>query len=308
MKISDLLLQATQFLKNTSPSARLDAEVIISDTLMCRREDLYTQSHKEISPITLSTCLQKIERRIQGEPVAYITHKKDFLNYTFHVEEGVLIPRPETELLVEYSLHWIEEKHSQQSQGIWALDIGTGSGCIALSMLKEVRNLNVVAVDISDAAEKVSNQNAKTLGVSERFYFKKGNADGMDYRNFDNLKANGFTGQFDLIISNPPYIGEMDSEVEKNVKKYEPHEALYCADQGLEKIKLWTSLAGSLLKPGGLWIFEIGYTQGLASQKIVGSSGFFDKIEVAQDYSGKDRFIISIKKTEKDASWTKYQS
>ncbi len=294
MKISDLVAQATLFLKNTSPSARLDAEVIISDTLDCRREDLYINSEKILNPKALSDCLQKIERRIAGEPVSYITHKKDFLNYTLYVNEGVLIPRPETELLVEYALHWVEQNSKETP--LWMLDIGAGSGCIGVSILKECSNVNGVAIDIADAAIQASQVNAEKLNVQERYHLIQKDADAMDFRDFEFLKQNGFKGSFDFIVSNPPYIAEQDQNVETNVRKFEPSEALFCLDEGMEKITKWTNLAGSLLRPQGLWIFEIGAGQGRSAKAAVEASGFFEKLEVGQDYSGKDRFVIAIKK------------
>ena len=269
--------------------------MIIADVLKCPRTDLYVHSKKELAPHDLKECLQKIERRIQGEPVSYITNKKDFLNYTFYVQEGVLIPRPETELLVEYILHWIEEGKSEKE--IWGLDIGCGSGCIGISLLKEVFKMKIVANDISDKAIETTQANAKMLDVSDKLEILKKDADLLNYKDFEYLKSKGFSGLFDVVVSNPPYIAKNDELVEKNVKKFEPHEALYCDDSGLEKIQKWTNLAGSILRDQGLWIFEIGASQGNASQKIVEDSGFFENIQLAQDYAGYDRFVIATKKS-----------
>lgn len=290
-----MILTAANFLQGKSPSARLDAEVIIADVLECARTDLYVHSKKELAPNDLQECLQKIERRIQGEPVSYITNKKDFLNYTFFVQEGVLIPRPETELLVEYILHWVEEQKEQKE--FWALDIGCGSGCIGISLLKEVFKMKVVANDISDKAIETTRQNAEALEVKDKIEIIQKNADLLSFKDFDYLKEKGFGGLFDVVVSNPPYIARDDEAIEANVKKFEPDEALFCENQGLEKIQKWTNLAGSILKDKGLWIFEIGATQGPAAFKIVSESGFFEDIEVAQDYSSKDRFVIAFKKS-----------
>ena len=290
-----MILSAASFLKEKSPSARLDAEVIIADVLQCRRTDLYVNSKKELSPEDLTECLQKIERRIQGEPVSYITNKKDFLNYTFFVQPGVLIPRPETELLVEYALHWIE--NSKNEQEIWVLDIGCGSGCIGVSLLKEVFRIKCVSVDISDKAIETTSINAKNLGVIDKIEVFKKDADKLSYKDFEFLREKGFGGSFDVVISNPPYISKDDSLVEPNVKKYEPQEALYCESEGLEKISNWTNLAGSLLKDKGLWIFEIGASQGQSALKIISESGLFEECEVVKDYAGLDRFVICFKKT-----------
>lgn len=262
--------------------------------MRCARTDLYVNSKKELESQDLQECLRKIERRIQGEPVSYITNKKDFLNYTFYVQEGVLIPRPETELLVEYILHWIEEQKEQKE--IWGLDIGCGSGCIGISLLKEVFKMKVVSNDISDKAIETTKQNAEILGVKDKIEVIQKDADLLSYKDFDYLKAKGFSGLFDVVVSNPPYIARNDEQVEVNVKKFEPDEALFCEENGLEKIQKWTNLAGSILKDRGLWIFEIGSSQGVQAFNIVNESGFFEDIEVAQDYSGKDRFVIAFKK------------
>jgi len=294
LKIQNLILQAMQFLKPTSPSARLDAEVIIADVLNCRREDLYVRSKEELEGAVLQKCLQNIERRIQGEPVSYITNKKDFLNYTFYVQEGVLIPRPETELLVEYVLHWIEQQKLKDN--IWILDLGCGSGCIGISILKEVFKVNVVAVDVSATAIETTQKNATDLGVTDKITTLQKDADKLSYKDFEFLKTKGFSGTFDVVISNPPYIATDDTNVEANVKKYEPKEALYCEKNGLEKIEKWTNTAGCMLKDNGLWIFEIGASQGVSAEKIVNESGFFADTQIAQDYSGYDRFIIATKK------------
>ncbi len=248
-----------------------------------------------MAPQDLQECLQKIERRIQGEPVSYITNKKDFLNYTFYVQEGVLIPRPETELLVEYILHWIEEEKMEKE--IWALDIGCGSGCIGISLLKEVFKMKVVAIDISDKAVETTRENAKNLEVSDKIDILQKDADHLSYKDFEFLKLKGFSGLFDVVVSNPPYIAKDDQLVEKNVKKFEPQEALYCEDSGLEKISKWTNLGGSVLREKGLWIFEIGASQGEAAKKIVTESGFFENVQLAQDYAGYDRFVIATKKS-----------
>ncbi len=256
-------------------------------------------SKKTLDPKTLQECLQKIERRIQGEPIAYITNKKDFLNYTFFVEAGVLIPRPETEHIVEYALHWIEnhpDTISNKPKKFWVLDLGSGSGCVGLSLLKEVFNIHVVAVDISAKAIEVSKRNAKNLDVEDRYSLIQKNADLLEPRDFDFLKEKGFQGEFDIVISNPPYIGYGDVDVEPNVKKFEPAEALYCEDNGLEKVRKWSTVAGNMLTAKGLWVFEIGATQGRAAEKLVLSTDFFADCEVATDYSGRDRFLVVFKK------------
>lgn len=290
-----MILTATNFLQDKSPSARLDAEVIISDVLKCPRTDLYIHAKKELNPQHLQECLQKIERRIQGEPVSYITNKKDFLNNTFYIKEGVLIPRPETELLVEYILHWIEEQKSQKE--VWGLDIGCGSGCIGISLLKEVYSMKMVANDVSERAIETTNINAQMLNVAEKIHVLQKDADELSYLDFNYLKEKGFSGLFDFVVSNPPYIAKNDSDVETNVKKFEPHEALYCEEDGLEKIQKWTNLAGSILRDRGLWIFEIGAKQGPAAFKIVSECGFFEDVEVGQDYAGHDRFVLAFKKS-----------
>lgn len=293
MKIQDIIKQATNFLKEVSPSPRLDAEIIISDILKCRREDLYTRFSEDLLGKQLQECLVCIERRIQGEPVAYITGKKDFFNHTFFVEKGVLVPRPETELLVEYALHWIEEDGLKEN--LWVLDLGCGTGCIGISLLKEVFRLHVVAVDISETAISLTKKNAQNLNVLDKIITIQKNADDLTEDDLKDLKEHRFSGKFDIIISNPPYISYDDQNVQEGVRKHEPHEALFCKDGGLEKIKKWTQIAGEHLKPQGLWIFEIGSQQGQGAQEIVWQNKSFQQIQKVQDYAGLDRFIIAIK-------------
>lgn len=297
-----MVLSATNFLKEKSSSPRLDAEIIIADVLGCGRTDLYVNSKKELDSATLQKCLQKVERRIAGEPVAYITNKKDFLNHTFFVQEGVLVPRPETEHIVEYALHWIENHPSIKvgnAKTFWVLDLGCGSGCVGLSFLKEVLNIQVVAVDISDKAIETSRINAQRLDVNDRYTLIQKNADLLTAKDFEILKEKGFNGDFDIVISNPPYISFTDELVEENVRNHEPQEALFCESDGLEKIEKWSALAAPLLTEKGLLVFEIGASQGERAKKAVQDTDFFEDCEVATDYSGRDRFVIAVRKIDR---------
>ncbi|MFI4983957.1 MAG: peptide chain release factor N(5)-glutamine methyltransferase [Rickettsiales bacterium] len=248
-------------------TAQLDAEILLAHTLNCTRADLILKTIPKIP----DEFLELIERRCAHEPLAYIVGKKEFWEFEFIVNNNVLIPRPDTETLIEQILL----KFPDKSAPLRFLDLGTGSGCIILTLLSIFKNASGVAVDISDGALLVAKQNAKNLGIER-----------AEFINSD-WYGNIAQQRFDAILANPPYI-EPDEEVALEVKKYEPQNALY---GGVAPYKIIAANAARYLAPNGIIAVEIGYGQGEQVAHIFSQHGFSQK--VVKDLAGKDRIIIA---------------
>ena len=226
---------------------------------------------KYLNPDKLEDGLQRLEK---GEPVQYIVGNVDFYGYNFIVNKNVLIPRFETEELVDRTIKYIK-KYLNKNLDI--VDLGTGSGCIAITLKKEL-DCNVDAVDISDKALEVAKLNAKNNNVD------------INFIEGDMLKP--LTKKYDVIISNPPYIS-YDEEIEEIVKNNEPHSALYADDEGLYYYKEIIKNVNNYLKEKAIIAFEIGYLQGDKLKEY--ASNYFANVIVEQDLSGKDRYLFIIK-------------
>ncbi len=219
--------------------------------------------------------LYALERRASGEPLAYILGYRDFYGLRFMVKSGVLIPRPETEFVVEEALRrWPEAANT-------ILDMGCGSGCIGLTLLKQKMTASLVSVDASPIPVEVTSHNAEQLQLSTRTQVLQ-------------TKIEDLEGQFDVIVANPPYIAFEDPLIAPDVKKFEPAAALFANENGLESLRLWSEKAFSLLKPNGLFVTEIGAGQEAHVQALLSKS--FRDIEQKKDYSGWVRVISAIKK------------
>lgn len=213
-------------------------------------------------------------RRLGGEPLAYISGKKAFHKYEFKVGPGVLIPRPETELLV-----FVGTKRVMRGKKVRVADLGCGSGCAGLTILKEVDQSELYSVDISQTACDFTAENAAALGLNARTHVFK--TDVVKWRP---------DVQFDLIVANPPYIPEGDPQVEANVHKFEPHEALYSGPDGLRAIRDWITWAPGNLRKDGIMALEIGAGQSATVVDIMAKAGF-EEIQVQKDFAGIDRII-----------------
>lgn len=219
-----------------------------------------------------------LERRRQGEPLAYILEEKGFYKDVFFVKPGVLIPRPETELLVEKSLEALKRK-GRIAPLIY--DFGCGSGCIGLSLLRDLPSARLIGVDQSPTAIEVSAQNARNLKLEGRAEFQQLSISGDSMNSF---------GLAELIVANPPYIADDDPDVQKEVDEFEPHQALYSGPTGLELIRTWSERAFHLLKSGGIFMMEFGKGQAPEVQKILQEFGF-TQITVYKDLAGCDRAV-----------------
>jgi release factor glutamine methyltransferase len=269
--IKSALADAVDALASISDSALLDAEVLLCHVLQKGRSYLRAWPDKLLQPEQYKHFWTLIEERRQGIPVAYLTGRREFWSRDFRVSPDVLIPRPDTELLVELGLELIPPDKSFK-----LIDLGTGSGIIAITLAAERPHAQVIATDFSLAALKIAEHNAQQHHITNiRFYQS-------DW--FDNAPDI----QFDLVISNPPYIAEDDSHLQEGDVRFEPQTALVAAQQGLRDIETIADGARDRLKPQGHLLIEHGYNQQHQIQTIFKGLGY-DKVRTYQDLSGQPR-------------------
>ena len=278
MILENTIKQASQLLKNKNIiSHELDVQVILSDIMGVTRDFFIANSHINVSINTIKKFNHAIKRRINREPVAYIIGKKEFWSQDFAVNHATLVPRPETELLIYKVVDFFKNKR------INVLDIGTGSGCILLSILKELDFSRGVGIDISTKAIKTAQINSKNLNLFHQSKFKV----------FDISKFN--VGKYDLIVSNPPYIPSKDiKNLSKDIINYEPLVALNGGLDGLDLIRKVIYKSNSLLKKNGLLAIEIGFNQYLKVSSLLRQYGFRE-VSRQCDYNHNVRCIISTK-------------
>ena len=275
--IKSILHWSTQYLKeHGSPSPRLDAEILLATTLGCERISLYVNFDKPLSVEEKATFKAQLKRRASGEPVAYIIGHREFFGHKFIVNPSVLIPRPETEHLVEYVIKALEDTVSAR-----VLDVGTGSGCIPISIKKHKPDIYAEAWDICDDALNVARSNAEVLDCAISFK----HLDAMEHSSWVGIQA------FDLVCSNPPYICSSEkSELPVSVREYEPSKALFADENGLAFYRALSSFAATVLKPSGALVLEIGSRQGVAVKEILVDDGWQD-IAVQNDLAGLNRLV-----------------
>jgi release factor glutamine methyltransferase len=278
MILENTIKQASQLLKNKNIiSHELDVQVILSDIMGVTRDFFIANSHINVSINTIKKFNHAIKRRINREPIAYIIGKKEFWSQDFTVNQATLVPRPETELLIYKVVDFFKNKR------INVLDIGTGSGCILLSILKELDFSRGVGIDISTKAIKTAQINSKNLNLFHQSKFKV----------FDISKFN--VGKYDLIVSNPPYIPSKDiKNLSKDIINYEPLVALNGGLDGLDLIRKVIYKSNRLLKRNGLLAIEIGFNQYLKVSSLLKQYGFREMSRQC-DYNHNVRCIISTK-------------
>lgn len=264
------------FAQKNIDEARLNSELLLAHTLNLKRFDLYLYFDRPVSEKERAEFRELCKRRLKGEPVQYITGEQEFFGYPFFVDKRVLIPRPETELLVEASIEALESL--SEAEEIRILDIGTGSGCIAITLAKKLANARITAVDFSKDALSIAAKNAEKNEVLDRITFVEADALSVDF-------SEQFKESFDLIISNPPYIPEREAEtLQIEVRDYEPHMALFVAE-GFEFYEKISRDAMALLKPGGHLFFEL-HADGAERVKSTLEDLKFCNIQILKDYSG----------------------
>jgi len=278
MTIREIISQATMQLDDAGiPSARLDAEVLLAFCLNCDRLELIKNPERVLNEDERMSFHEFIARRLLCEPVAYITGRKAFWSFTLEVNSDVLIPRPDTEVIVEEALAVLNAQHIDHPR---ILDIGTGSGAIALALATEIPGVQITATDVSVAALAVAKKNALALGLDHSITFLHGDL-------FAPVRDT-----FDLIVSNPPYIGADEYEtLPAGVKDFEPRQALFAGKTGLEFYENLVYQAKKHLKEKGWLLLEIGYKQTQEVRTIMEMSEFYDSIDVRADYAGLSRVI-----------------
>ena len=278
MNLENTIKKASQLLKNHNiHSHELDAQIILSNIMGVKRESLITNNEINVSKKIMEKYDDAIKRRIKKEPVAYIIGKKEFWSEDFMVNHGTLIPRPETELLIYKIINFFKNKK------INILDIGTGSGCILLSILKELNFSRGIGIDISAKAIQMAKVNSKNLNLFYRSKFKV-----IDLNKFN-------IGKYDLIVSNPPYIPSRDiKNLSKDITNYEPLTALNGGSDGLDLIKKVIYKSNHLLKREGLLALEIGHSQYQKVSCILRSNGYRE-MSKEYDFNRNVRCIIGTK-------------
>jgi len=279
MNIENILNEGIDVLqKNKIANPQLDSEILLSNSIKRDKKHIILNPKEVLNLEQLGKFKSLIERRKKGEPIAYLINKKEFWKDEFFVNKDVLIPRPDSELIIEQAL----KIYSKDIQ-LQVLDIGTGSGCILLSILKERSNFYGTGIDISKKSINVSKFNAKQLNLTNRVKFFHSSVD-----NFNN-------GKYDMIVSNPPYIEQLSLKyLEKDVVNFEPKLALSGGFDGFSKIRKVINKASILIKKNGKFILEIGFNQKNKVIKILKEEGFYVN-KAIKDYGNNDRCIISTK-------------
>ncbi len=273
----------------TSRSPALDAYVLLSHCVRKDRLWCHLNRRGNLERQDAITFFDMINRRRAGEPVAYITGRKEFWSREFHVNSHTLIPRPETELLVEHALAFLET-HSDRHRLI--LDLGTGSGIIGVTLALEAKNVTVIATDIDFHALETARENARLHKACDRIQFVKADWLTCFHARTDSRKNGNSLSGFDLITCNPPYVAYSEHrELEKNVVNFEPHAALFSRDNGLFHIKALLDKAPDIMLPGGMLLCETGRNQGKAVKDAALSAGTFKDVSIIRDYAGHDRLL-----------------
>lgn len=277
MKISDVLKNTADRLKRADiDTASLDAKLLLCKYLQKDKLYLVVNADKEIE--IDNSFEQIVSRRENHEPIQYILGKAEFYGLDFKVDKNVLIPRPDTEILVERVINFVGDNLYT------VLDIGTGSGCIPITVAANCKNVKAYTVDVSEYATKVAKENAKLNGVEER----------VTFLNMDILK-DFLDLEVDCIVSNPPYIEDgVIPTLMSDVKDYEPYIALSGGADGLVFYRRIAEKGYEILKKGGLIVFEVGYNQAQAVKEILKNNGFVD-MEIIKDLAGINRVVTAIK-------------
>ena len=278
MKIQNAIDDAyIELKKNQIKSAQLDCEILMAQAIKKDREFVILNSSQEINQQNYFFYRKLINDRSKGKPIAYLIGKKAFWKHEFYISDKVLIPRPDTELIVEEVLRIFKYKDKKN-----LLDVGTGSGCLILSILKEKINFVGTGIDLSDDCLRICKINANYLGIKNRLKLFKSDID------------NFYIGKYDLIISNPPYIKKLDLKTLGKEVNFEPNLALDGGLEGLSEIRKVIIRSSELIKKGGKLILEIAYDQTREVKKLLKTQGFFINC-VIKDLAKNDRCLISTK-------------
>ena len=285
--IQKLLNWVTEYLTSKGiDSPRLSAELLLSHVLALKRIDLYTQFDKPVSRQQLDILHDLVKRAGQDEPVAYLVGKTEFYSLELNVTPDCMIPRPETELLVERAIEFLRTRRDTQ----FVCDLCTGCGCIAVAIAKNYPDARIIATDICDAALAVAAGNIEKHQLKERITLLCGDL-------FDPIISGLDVDKFDLVACNPPYVSTAEYEkLDKNVKDYEPKVALFAGVDGLDIYRRVIEKADRFLKPDAALMLEIGYAQGQAVRQLLEQTGAFTEIKIEKDIHNNDRIAIAKKR------------
>jgi release factor glutamine methyltransferase len=268
--------------KHGSETPRLDAEILLAHARNCQRIDLYTRFDDVPDEAQRAVMRELVRRRAQSEPVAYLVGHREFFGLDFRVTPDVLIPRPDTETLVVELLDAIKPLETPR-----VLDIGTGSGCIAIATAVNHLAAQITAGDLSEAALRVARQNAEKHEVLERIEFVQG----------DLFTPVAKAEPFDVIASNPPYIADAEKEtLQSDVRRFEPHSALFAGPTGLEVLSRIIDEAPNHLSGGGILLLEISPEQSEAVTRLINSKEVYGEVRVIKDLAGLVRVVRARKK------------
>ena len=279
MNINFAINEGTSILKrNSIITAELDSELLMSKVMNKDRKNIILCQNKKLDPELYKNFKFLINQRKKRKPIAYLIGKKDFWKYQFSISEGVLIPRPDTEIIVDEAL-----KIAKNKSNFKVLDIGLGSGCILFSILKEKKFFRGVGIDVSKKCIEIAKINALELGLLNRVKIIKSDVDNYN------------CGKYDLIISNPPYINKLDlNYLDKDIINFEPKIALNGGLDGLSVVRKVISKASKLIKKNGSFIIEIAFNQKNKIKNLLIKEGFYIN-KIVKDYAKNDRCIISTK-------------
>lgn len=282
--IQKLLNWVTEYLTTKGIEApRLSAEMLLSHVLELKRIELYTQFDRPVSPEQRDRLRELVKRAGQDEPVAYLTGKTEFYSLALEITRDCMIPRPETELLVQRAIEFLRTRDGVQ----FVLDLCTGSGCIAVAVAKNVPGARIIATDISDAALAVAARNVEKHQLAERITLLCGDL-------FEPLVQPLDVDKFDLIVCNPPYVSSEEYDnLDKNVKDYEPRLALHAGVDGLDVYRRIVEKVDQFLKPGAALMLEIGYAQGPAVTGLLEQTGAFAETRIEKDCHDNDRIVTA---------------
>jgi len=285
--IQKLLNWVTEYLTNKGvDSPRLSAELLLCHVLALTRIELYTQFDKSVPQRQLDMLRDLVKRAGLHEPVAYLTGRTEFYSIELDITADCLIPRPETELLVQRAIEFLRMRDGVQ----FVCDLCTGSGCIAVAIAKNFPDARVIATDISAGALEVAARNVTKHGLNERIELLQGDL-------FEPLVGQLDVTEFDMIVCNPPYVSSAEYEtLAPNVKDYEPKSALLAGTDGLDVYRRLIDRADSFLKPGAALVLEIGYGQGPAVLDLLEQTGAFAEIKIEKDPNDNDR-VVTARKT-----------
>lgn len=292
--IQKLLNWVAEYLKNKGiDSPRLSAELLLSNILELKRIELYTQFDRPVTQQQLDKLHNLVERAGQKEPIPYLVGKTEFYSLELKVTADCMIPRPETELLVERAIEFLRTRCGKQ----FVCDLCTGSGCVAVAIAHNYPDCRIIATDICDAALSVAAKNVEKHQLKERVQLLCGDL-------FDPIMPHLDVEKFDLIVCNPPYVSAAEFEkLDKNVKEYEPKLALFAGDEGLDIYRRIIKDVNQFLKPGAALMLEIGHKQGQAVKQLLESlasardrQASFSKVVIEKDHCGNDRVVIAKKK------------